>query len=99
MRTARAPNVGLYEIDHLSLPPRPEMKIDVQRLIDVGVSPRRTASVNDGTYRPAQTLLLTGRPFILKSRIPRSEYTMNIFYIIGVVVVIIIVAGFFGLHV
>jgi uncharacterized membrane protein YhaH (DUF805 family) len=34
----------------------------------------------------------------LKSRIRRSEYTMNIFYIIGVVVVIILVAGFFGLH-
>jgi hypothetical protein len=28
-----------------------------------------------------------------------SEHTMNIFYIIGVVVVIIVVAGFFGLHV
>jgi len=28
-----------------------------------------------------------------------SEYTMNIFYIIGVVVVIIVVAGFLGLHV
>ena len=31
--------------------------------------------------------------------IPQSERTMNIFYIIGVVVVIIIVAGYFGLHV
>jgi hypothetical protein len=29
---------------------------------------------------------------------PRSEYTMNIFYVIGVVVVILFVAGFFGLH-
>jgi hypothetical protein len=29
---------------------------------------------------------------------PRSEHTMNIFYIIGVVVVVIFVAGFFGLH-
>jgi len=28
----------------------------------------------------------------------RSEYTMNIFYIIGVVVVILFVAGFLGLH-
>jgi len=27
---------------------------------------------------------------------PLSEYTMNIFYIIGVIVVV--VAGFFGLH-
>jgi len=38
------------------------------------------------------------RPFILKSRIPQSEYTMNIFYIIGVIVVVLFVAGFFGLH-
>jgi hypothetical protein len=30
---------------------------------------------------------------------PGSEYTMNIFYIIGVVVVVIVVAGFLGLHV
>jgi hypothetical protein len=36
---------------------------------------------------------------MLKARKPQSEYTMNIFYIIGVVVVIIFVAGFFGLHV
>jgi hypothetical protein len=28
-----------------------------------------------------------------------TEFAMNIFYIIGVVVVIIFVAGFFGLHV
>jgi hypothetical protein len=26
------------------------------------------------------------------------EYTMNIFYIIGVIVVVLFVAGFFGLH-
>ena len=39
------------------------------------------------------------RFFILKSRMPQSVYTMNIFYIIGVVVVILFVAGFFGLHV
>ena len=30
--------------------------------------------------------------------IPLSEYTMNIFYIIGVIVVVLFVAGFFGLH-
>jgi hypothetical protein len=35
---------------------------------------------------------------ILKARSTQSEYTMNIFYIIGVVVVVIFVAGFFGLH-
>ena len=28
----------------------------------------------------------------------QSEFTMNIFYIIGVVVVILFVAGFLGLH-
>jgi hypothetical protein len=29
---------------------------------------------------------------------PLSEYTMNIFYIIGVIVVVLFIAGFFGLH-
>jgi hypothetical protein len=33
-----------------------------------------------------------------KACLVRSEYPMNIFYIIGVVVVVIFVAGFFGLH-
>jgi hypothetical protein len=37
--------------------------------------------------------------FHLKSRMPQSEYTMNIFYIIGVIVVVLFVAGFLGLHV
>jgi len=37
--------------------------------------------------------------YMLKSRVPQTECAMNIFYIIGVVVVIIFVAGFFGLHV
>jgi hypothetical protein len=41
---------------------------------------------------------LERRFFILKSRMPQSEYTMNIFYIIGVVVVVLFVAGFLGLH-
>jgi hypothetical protein len=36
-------------------------------------------------------------PFFWK-RTPQLEYTMNIFYIIGVVVVIVVVAGFLGLH-
>jgi hypothetical protein len=35
----------------------------------------------------------------LKPRMPPSENKMNIFYIIGVVVVIVVVAGFLGLHV
>jgi hypothetical protein len=30
---------------------------------------------------------------------PQSEYTMNLFYIIGVVVVIVVVAGFLGVRV
>jgi hypothetical protein len=92
-------NVSLYKIDHHSLPSRPQIKICAQRLIDAGATQRRTATVDDGTYRQVQTFLFKRRAFILKSRMPRLENTMNIFYIIGVVVVIIFVAGFFGLHV
>jgi hypothetical protein len=36
---------------------------------------------------------------MLKLRMPQSECPMNIFYIIGVVVVIIVVAGFLGLRI
>jgi hypothetical protein len=43
--------------------------------------------------------LLEHRAFIPNSRIAQSECVMNIFYLIGVVVVIIVVAGFLGLHV
>jgi hypothetical protein len=54
----------------------------------------------------AQTPLVNMRPygtmanaFKLKSRMPPSwECTMNIFYIIGVVVVVILVAGYLGVH-
>jgi hypothetical protein len=35
---------------------------------------------------------------MLKSRLPQSEYPMNIFYIIGVIVVVLFVAGMLGLH-
>jgi hypothetical protein len=35
----------------------------------------------------------------LKSHKPEMERTMNIFYIIGVVVVVLIIAGFLGLRV
>ena len=55
--------------------------------------------MEDGTYRQARTFSFKRHAFILKARLPRSEYIMNIFYIIVVVVVIIFVAGFFGLHV
>jgi hypothetical protein len=38
------------------------------------------------------------RAFMLKSRMPQREYTMNIFSIIGVIVVVLLVAGFLGLR-
>ena len=36
---------------------------------------------------------------MMKLRTSRSESQMNIFYIIGVIVVVIFVAGYLGLHV
>ena len=39
-----------------------------------------------------------GCAFKLESRMPSLEYTMNIFYIIGVIVVVIVVAGYLGVH-
>jgi hypothetical protein len=56
------------------------------------------ARVAYGTYLWVGTFLLERVAFMLKSRMPQSEYTMNIFYIIGVIVVVLFVAGFFGLH-
>jgi hypothetical protein len=44
------------------------------------------------------TFLLEHRAFIPKVRLPQPEYPMNIFYIIGVIVVILFVASFLGLH-
>jgi hypothetical protein len=44
------------------------------------------------------TLYLGGCAFMLKWRMLSLECTMNIFYIIGVVVVVIVVAGYFGMH-
>jgi hypothetical protein len=41
---------------------------------------------------------LERRAFIPKARTLQSEYPMNIFYIVGVIVVVLFVAGFFGLH-
>jgi hypothetical protein len=43
--------------------------------------------------------LLLHSVFMRTSRVPQTDCAMNIFYIIGVVVVVIFVAGFFGLHV
>jgi hypothetical protein len=65
---------------------------------DAGRSPPFEPS-QYGTYFAPRRLLLERRTFILKARRPRSESTMNIFYIIGVVVVIVVVAGFLGLRV
>ena len=44
------------------------------------------------------TLSLGALRLQLKPRMPSLECTMNIFYIIGVVVVVIIVAGYLGVH-
>jgi hypothetical protein len=62
-------------------------------------TPRRLlAFPTFGTYLQTGTLLLERRVFMLKSRMPPLEYVMNIFYIIGVVVVVLFVASFLGLH-
>ena len=39
-----------------------------------------------------------GGRFHAESAMPLSEYTMNIFYIIGVIVVVLFVASLLGLH-
>ena len=46
----------------------------------------------------SRRFLFKRRAFILKTPILDRNTTMNIFYIIGVVVVIILVASFLGLH-
>jgi hypothetical protein len=51
-----------------------------------------------GTTRRPGRFLLERRAFMLKARMPQLEYPMNIFYIIGVIVVVLFVAGFLGLH-
>jgi hypothetical protein len=60
---------------------------------------RAFKNARHGTYQETGTFPAGAPCFHLKSRMPPSEYTMNIFYLIGVVVVVIVVAGFFGLHV
>ena len=52
-----------------------------------------------GTYFHATRLLSERHPYLLELPPARSEHSMNIFYIIGVVVVVIVVAGFLGLRV
>jgi hypothetical protein len=70
------------------------MTICAQRLTDVG-------AITEAEGRSERWNVPSGPgvPILLKSRMPRSEYAMNIFYIIGVVVVIVVIAGFLGLHV
>jgi hypothetical protein len=70
------------------------MTICAQRLTDV-----RAITEAEGRSERWNVPSGPGVPVLLKSRMPRSEYAMNIFYIIGVVVVIVVVAGFLGLHV
>ncbi|MEA2915129.1 MAG: hypothetical protein QOJ15_7210 [Bradyrhizobium sp.] len=57
-------------------------------------------SVILGTYLQAGTFAVGAPCFHVESApvSPHPEYTMNIFYIIGVIVVVLFVAGFFGLH-
>ncbi|MGA9193488.1 MAG: hypothetical protein WB037_00175 [Pseudolabrys sp.] len=52
-----------------------------------------------GTCLHPKRFRLEHRYFILRSRKSQSEHTMNIFYVIGVVVVVLVIAGYFGLHV
>jgi hypothetical protein len=59
---------------------------------------RVSKNARHGTYLRAGAFPVGAPCFHLKSRMPQSEYTMNIFYIIGVIVVVLFVAGFFGLH-
>jgi hypothetical protein len=51
-----------------------------------------------GTLAGMRRWLSGGGGFHAKIAVPPSEYTMNIFYIIGVIVVVLFIAGFFGLH-
>jgi hypothetical protein len=60
------------------------------------VEPQKNAP--HGTYLQLGTFRVGAPAFALKSHMSQSEYTMNIFYIIGVIVVVLFVAGFFGLH-
>jgi hypothetical protein len=75
------------------------MKSCAQRLIDVGAITQADGFSERWNVPPGSDVSYFKRcAFILKTRMSRSEYTMNIFYIIGVVVVIIFVASFLGLH-
>jgi hypothetical protein len=55
-------------------------------------------TLGDGTLLRANAFSIGGSLLLIEVAMPPSEYTMNIFYVIGVVVVILFVAGFLGLH-
>lgn len=55
--------------------------------------------MNDGTCLRAAALPIEGRILALKNTCLIWRTHMNIFYIIGVVVVAVVVAGFLGIHV
>jgi hypothetical protein len=55
-------------------------------------------SLGDGTSLHAETFSIGASFLHIEVAHVSTEFTMNIFYIIGVVVVILFVAGFFGLH-
>jgi hypothetical protein len=60
------------------------------------VEPQR---IRRGELRADRDVSCQSAVLSLESSRPQPEYTMNIFYIIGVIVVVLFVAGFFGLHV
>jgi len=59
----------------------------------------RINSANQGTCVHALTFTAGVRCFRIEVTCLNWSPHMNIFYIIGVVVVIVVIAGFFGLHV
>jgi hypothetical protein len=56
------------------------------------------ASAGYGTYLQTGTFPVRAPCFRAENAHVSLEYTMNIFYIIGVIVVVLFVAGFLGLH-
>jgi hypothetical protein len=56
-------------------------------------------SANRGTCVQARTFSVRVWGFRIEVTCLDRSTRMNIFYIIGVVVVIVVIAGFFGLHV
>jgi len=90
---ARPPTTKCVSVDCLSLPSRLCATVDRCRAItQVGGFSKRW------NVPPGPDVSIQAPRFHIENAHTRSEYTMNIFYIIGVVVVIILVASFLGLH-